>query len=439
MAKPIVAIVGRPNVGKSTLFNRIAGERISIVEDTPGVTRDRIYADAEWLDHHFTLIDTGGLEPDSDDMMLKHMYSQAEIAISSADVILFVVDVRTGMTDMDMQVANILRKADKPVVLAVNKVDDLAKYGMQVYEFYSLGLGDPFGVSGGQMIGLGDLLDEVVKHFPADKDDSAEDDSIKVAIIGKPNVGKSSLVNRILGENRVIVSDVAGTTRDAIDSEYELNGQKCVFIDTAGMRRKAKIKESIEKYSIIRAVAAVERADVCILMINAVEGITEQDTKVAGIAHEAGKAVIIAVNKWDLIEKDNHTMNKFLKDIDTEFKYLSYAPRIFISAATGQRVTKLFELITMVSENNSRRIATGMLNDVLIEAMAMNQPPAEKGKQLRIYYMTQVSVKPPTFVLFVNDTELLHFSYKRYLENQLRDAFGFVGTPIHFIARNRKE
>lgn len=439
MAKPIVAIVGRPNVGKSTLFNRIAGERISIVEDTPGVTRDRIYADAEWLDHHFTLIDTGGLEPDSDDMMLKHMYSQAEIAISSADVILFVVDVRTGMTDMDMQVANILRKADKPVVLAVNKVDDLAKYGMQVYEFYSLGLGDPFGVSGGQMIGLGDLLDEVVKHFPADKDDSAEDDSIKVAIIGKPNVGKSSLVNRILGENRVIVSDVAGTTRDAIDSEYELNGQKYVFIDTAGMRRKAKIKESIEKYSIIRAVAAVERADVCILMINAVEGITEQDTKVAGIAHEAGKAVIIAVNKWDLIEKDNHTMNKFLKDIDTEFKYLSYAPRIFISAATGQRVTKLFELITMVSENNSRRIATGMINDVLIEAMAMNQPPAEKGKQLRIYYMTQVSVKPPTFVLFVNDTELLHFSYKRYLENQLRDAFGFVGTPIHFIARNRKE
>ena len=439
MAKPIVAIVGRPNVGKSTLFNRIAGERISIVEDTPGVTRDRIYADAEWLDHHFTLIDTGGLEPDSDDMMLKHMYSQAEISISSADVILFVVDVRTGMTDMDMQVANILRKADKPVVLAVNKVDDLAKYGMQVYEFYSLGLGDPFGVSGGQMIGLGDLLDEVVKHFPADKDDSAEDDSIKVAIIGKPNVGKSSLVNRILGENRVIVSDVAGTTRDAIDSEYELNGQKYVFIDTAGMRRKAKIKESIEKYSIIRAVAAVERADVCILMINAVEGITEQDTKVAGIAHEAGKAVIIAVNKWDLIEKDNHTMNKFLKDIDTEFKYLSYAPRIFISAATGQRVTKLFELITMVSENNSRRIATGMLNDVLIEAMAMNQPPAEKGKQLRIYYMTQVSVKPPTFVLFVNDTELLHFSYKRYLENQLRDAFGFVGTPIHFIARNRKE
>ena len=439
MAKPIVAIVGRPNVGKSTLFNRIAGERISIVEDTPGVTRDRIYADAEWLDHHFTLIDTGGLEPDSDDMMLKHMYSQAEIAISSADVILFVVDVRTGMTDMDMQVANILRKADKPVVLAVNKVDDLAKYGMQVYEFYSLGLGDPFGVSGGQMIGLGDLLDEVVKHFPADKDDSAEDDAIKVAIIGKPNVGKSSLVNRILGENRVIVSDVAGTTRDAIDSEYELNGQKYVFIDTAGMRRKAKIKESIEKYSIIRAVAAVERADVCILMINAVEGITEQDKKVAGIAHEAGKAVIIAVNKWDLIEKDNHTMNKFLKDIDTEFKYLSYAPRIFISAATGQRVTKLFELITMVSENNSRRIATGMLNDVLIEAMAMNQPPAEKGKQLRIYYMTQVSVKPPTFVLFVNDTELLHFSYKRYLENQLRDAFGFVGTPIHFIARNRKE
>ncbi len=439
MAKPIVAIVGRPNVGKSTLFNRIAGQRISIVEDTPGVTRDRIYADAEWLNHHFTLIDTGGLEPESDDMMLKNMYSQAEIAIESADVIIFVADVRTGMVDADMQVANILRKSKKPVVLAVNKMDDLAKYGMDIYEFYQLGLGEPFGVSAGQMLGIGDLLDEVVKHFPEDKDGEDDEDTIKVAIIGKPNVGKSSLINRILGEERVIVSDVAGTTRDAIDSPYEYNGQKYVFIDTAGMRRKSKIKENIEKYSIIRAVAAVERADVCIMMINAEEGITDQDTKVAGIAHEAGKAVIIAVNKWDKIEKDNKTMNKFVKDIETEFKYLSYAPTIFISAATGQRVTKLFDLINMVHENNTMRIATGVLNDVLIEAMAMNQPPAEKGRPLRIYYMTQVSVKPPTFVLFVNDTELLHFSYKRYIENQLREAFGFKGTPIHFIARNRKE
>lgn len=439
MAKPIVAIVGRPNVGKSTLFNRIAGQRISIVEDTPGVTRDRIYADAEWLNYNFTLIDTGGLEPESDDMMLKNMYSQAEIAIESADVIIFVADVKTGMVDADLQVANILRKSQKPVVLAVNKMDDLAKYGMDIYEFYQLGLGEPFGVSAGQMLGIGDMLDEVVKHFPEDKTGEEDEDVIKVAIIGKPNVGKSSLINRILGEERVIVSDVAGTTRDAIDSPYEYDGQKYVFIDTAGMRRKSKIKENIEKYSIIRAVAAVERADVCIMMINAEEGITDQDTKVAGIAHEAGKAVIIAVNKWDKIEKDNKTMNKFVKDIETEFKYLSYAPTIFISAATGQRVTKLFELINMVHENNTMRISTGVLNDVLIEAMAMNQPPAEKGRPLRIYYMTQVSVKPPTFVLFVNDTELLHFSYKRYIENQLREAFGFKGTPIHFIARNRKE
>lgn len=439
MSKPIVAIVGRPNVGKSTLFNRIAGERISIVEDTPGVTRDRIYAECEWLDKQFTLIDTGGLEPDSDDMMLKHMYSQAEIAIESADVILFVTDVRTGVTDTDMQVANILRKAQKPVVLAVNKVDDLAKYSMDVYEFYSLGLGEPMGVSAGQMLGIGDLLDEVAKHFPDNEVEENSDDVIKVAIIGKPNVGKSSLINRILGEERVIVSDVAGTTRDAIDSPYEYNGQKYVFIDTAGMRKRAKIKESIERFSIIRAVAAVERADVCILMINATEGISDQDTKIAGIAHEAGKAVIIVVNKWDLIEKDNHTMNNFIKDIDKELKYMPYAPKIFISALTGQRVSKLFDMIKVVNENNSLRVSTGVLNDVLIEAMAMNQPPAEKGRPLRIYYMTQVSVKPPTFVLFVNDTELLHFSYKRYIENQLREAFGFTGTPIHFIARNRKD
>ena len=439
MSKPIVAIVGRPNVGKSTLFNRIAGERISIVENTPGVTRDRIYAEAEWLDYHFTLIDTGGLEPESDDLILKSMYSQAELAIEAADVIIFVTDVRTGVTDTDMQVANILRKANKPVVLAVNKMDDLAKYSMDVYEFYSLGLGDPMGVSAGQMIGLGDLLDEVVKHFPEDSNTSEDEDIIKVAIIGKPNVGKSSLINRILGEERVIVSNIAGTTRDAVDTPYQYEGQKYVFIDTAGMRRQAKIKENIEKYSVIRAVAAVERADVVIIMINAEEGITDQDTKIAGIAHEAGKGVIIAVNKWDAIEKDNHTMNKFVKDIDAELKYMPYAPKIFISALTGQRVTNLFRLIKTVHENNCMRVSTGVLNDVLIEAMAMNQPPAEKGRQLKIYYITQVSVKPPTFVLFVNDVELLHFSYKRYIENQLREAFGFSGTPIHFIARNRKE
>jgi len=439
MAKPIVAVVGRPNVGKSTLFNKISGKRISIVEDTPGVTRDRIYAEAEWLDYKFTLIDTGGLEPESDDAILKKMYSQAEVAMETADVILFVVDVKTGVTDTDMQVANILRKTKKPVVLVVNKVDDLKKYGMDVYEFYSLGLGEPWGVSAGQGLGLGDMLDEVVKCFPKDALDDEDDDTIKVAIIGKPNVGKSSLVNKILGENRVIVSDVAGTTRDAIDSYYEKDGQKYVFIDTAGMRRKSKIKENIEKYSIIRAVAAVERADVCILMINAEEGITDQDTKIAGIAHENGKASIIVVNKWDLIEKDNKTMNKFIKDIESELKYMPYAPTLFISALTGQRIHKLFGMIKTVFENNSRRISTGLLNDVLIEAMALNQPPAEKGRPLKIYYITQVSVKPPTFVLFVNDPQLLHFSYKRYIENQLRQAFGFYGTPIHFIARNRKE
>nr|WP_317356501.1 ribosome biogenesis GTPase Der [uncultured Tyzzerella sp.] len=439
MAKPIVAVVGRPNVGKSTLFNRIAEERISIVEDTPGVTRDRIYAEAEWLNYKFTLIDTGGLEPESDDIILKQMYTQAQIAIETADVILFVVDVKTGVTDADMQVANILRKANKPVVLAVNKMDDLRKYGMDIYEFYQLGIGEPFGVSAGQAIGLGDLLDEVVKNFPKEAEYDEEDETIKVAIIGKPNVGKSSLVNRILGEERVIVSDIAGTTRDAIDTPYEKDGQKYVFIDTAGMRRQSKIKESIEKYSIIRAVAAVERADVCVLMINATEGITDQDTKIAGIAHEAGKPTIIVVNKWDLIEKDNKTMNNFIKEIDKEFKYMSYAPKMFISALTGQRVHKLFETIKYCSENSARRISTGMLNDVLIEAMALNQPPAEKGRPLKIYYITQVSVKPPTFILFVNDTELLHFSYKRYIENQLREAFGFSGTPIHFIARNKTE
>lgn len=437
MPKPIVAVVGRPNVGKSTLFNRIAEERISIVEDTPGVTRDRVYAEVEWLNNKFTLIDTGGLEPESNDFMLKQIYFQAEIAIETADVILFVVDVKTGVTDTDMQIANILRKTKKTIVLAVNKVDDLRKYGNDIYEFYKLGIGDPFAVSSGQATGLGDLLDEIVKNFK-DTGKEYDEDSVKVAIVGKPNVGKSSLINKILGENRVIVSNIAGTTRDAIDSTCVREGQKYVLIDTAGIRRKSKIKENIEKYSIIRAVAAVERSDVCILMINAEDGISDQDTKIAGIAHEMGKPTIIVVNKWDLIEKDNKTMNNFIKNIESEFKYMSYAPKMFISAKTGQRVHKLFEMIKVCSENSARRISTGMLNEVLIEAMAMNQPPAEKGKPLKIYYMTQVSIKPPTFILFVNDAHLLHFSYRRYIENQLREAFGFEGTPIHFIVRNKE-
>ncbi|MCD7854794.1 MAG: ribosome biogenesis GTPase Der [Clostridiales bacterium] len=438
MAKPIVAIVGRPNVGKSTLFNRIAGERISIVEDTPGVTRDRIYAEADWLNYNFTMIDTGGLDPEGEYLMMKRIYEQAQIAIDLADVIIFVTDVRTGVTDADFLVANILRKAKKPVVLAVNKVDDLRKYSMDVYEFYELGLGEPFGVSAGQAMGIGDLLDEVVSHFNTDGE-AEEEDVIKVAVVGKPNAGKSSLINKILGENRVIVSDVAGTTRDAIDTAYETDGKKYIFIDTAGIRRRSKIKENIEKYSIIRAVAAVERCDVCIIMIDASEGITDQDTKIAGIAHEAGKACIIAVNKWDTIEKDGKTINKFTNDIDLELKYMHYAPKIFISALTGQRVNKLFSLINEVYDSSSKRVQTGILNDVLTEALAMNQPPAEKGRQLKIFYMTQVSIKPPTFVIFVNNPELLHFSYKRYIENQLRDAFGFKGTPIHFIVRSRNE
>jgi len=437
MGKPIVAIVGRPNVGKSTLFNRLAGERISIVEDTPGVTRDRIYADAEWLDRGFTLIDTGGLEPDTEDIILKQMLRQAEVAIDTADVIVFIVDVKAGVMDDDMQVANILRKTKKPVVLVVNKVDVMSQENLDVYEFYSLGLGDPVPISAGQALGLGDMLDEVAKHFPLDADNDEDDELIKVAIVGKPNVGKSSLINKILGEERVIVSDIPGTTRDAIDTYYEKDEQKYMFIDTAGIRRKSKIKENIERYSIVRAVAAVERCDVCVLVIDAEEGITDQDTKIAGIAHERGKAAIIVVNKWDKIEKDDKTMKKFTKDIEMELKYMPYAPMLFISALTGQRVVKLFEMINVVSQNSTRRIATGILNDVLIEALAMTPPPSDKGKQLKVYYMTQVSVKPPTFVMFVNDSALLHFSYKRYIENQLRLAFGFTGTPVHFIARNR--
>ena len=437
MSKPIVAVVGRPNVGKSTLFNRLAVERISIVQDTPGVTRDRIYADVEWTGRKFTLIDTGGMEIGAEDIILKQILQQAEIAIETADVVLFVTDGKTGMTDDDKQVANMLRKTKKPVVLAVNKVDSVERDSMNIYEFYELGIGDPIAISAGQALGLGDMLDEVIAYFPEQQEYDEEDEVIKVAIIGKPNVGKSSLINKILGEDRLIVSDIAGTTRDAIDTPIEIDGQKYIFIDTAGMRRKSKIKEEIERFSIIRAVAAVERCDVAILLIDANEGITDQDTKIAGIAHERGRAAIIAVNKWDVIEKNDKTMNQYLKDIGNELAYMPYAPKVFISALTGQRIKRMLELIQTVYQNHALRISTGLLNDVLIEATAMQQPPADKGRQLKLYYMTQVSIKPPTFVIFVNDRELFHFSYRRYIENQLREAFGFVGTPIHFIVREK--
>ncbi len=439
MSKPIVAVVGRPNVGKSTLFNKIAGQRISIVQDTPGVTRDRIYADVEWLGNYFTLIDTGGMEPGAENIILKQILNQAEIAIETADVIIFVTDVKQGVTDEDAKVADILRRARKPVILAVNKVDNMRVENLDVYEFYSLGMGDPIPVSAGQMLGLGDLLDEVISKFPEGAAEEEDDDKIRVAIIGKPNVGKSSLINKILGEERLIVSNIPGTTRDAVDTEITIDGTDFVFIDTAGMRRKSKIKEDIERFSIIRAVSAVERCDVAVLVVDANEGVTDQDTKIAGIAHERGKGAVIAVNKWDCIEKDDKTMNKFLKDIDTELSYMSYAPKVFISAKTGQRIPRMIELIKASRENNNLRISTGVLNDVLIEAMAMQQPPSDKGRQLRIYYITQASVKPPTFVLFVNDRTLMHFSYRRYIENQLRGAFGFTGTPIHFVVRERKE
>lgn len=438
MTKPKVAIVGRPNVGKSTLFNKIVEQRISIVDDTPGVTRDRIYAEAEWTGCKFTLIDTGGLDPFSDDIMLKHIFKQAEIAIETADVILFVVDIKTGVIENDIQVANILRKSKKPIILIVNKIDNMKEMNMDIFEFYSLGLGEPIGISSGQGLGLGDMLDEVVKNFPVNEEDE-EDEVIKVAIVGKPNVGKSSIINKILGEERVIVSDIAGTTRDSIDTHFEKDGKKYVLIDTAGMRKRKMVKEDIERYSVIRAVAAVERADLVLVVISAEEGITEQDTKIAGIAHEKGKGCIIVVNKWDLIEKDDKTMKNYEKELDRDLKFIHYSSKIFISALTGQRVLKLFDVINMVSENCALRITTGLLNDVLIEALAMNQPPTHRGKAFRIYYITQVSVKPPTFILFVNDKKLLHFSYKRYIENQLRQAFGFKGTPIHFIVRNKNE
>ena len=439
MDKPVVAVVGRPNVGKSTLFNLLAGERISIVEDTPGVTRDRIYADVSWLNKNFTLIDTGGIEPDTKDIILSQMREQASIAIDTADVIIFLVDVRQGLTDADSKVADMLRRSGKPVVLVVNKVDSFEKFMPDVYEFYNLGIGDPVPVSSAGKLGIGDMLDEVIKHFPEGKDNGESDERPRIAVVGKPNVGKSSLVNRLLGENRVIVSDIAGTTRDAIDTAIKYNGQEYVFIDTAGLRRKNKIKEELERYSMIRAVTAVERADVVLLVIDATEGVTEQDAKIAGIAHDRGKGIVIVVNKWDAIEKDDKTIYRHTERIRQVLSFMSYAEIMFISAKTGQRTGKIFEMIDMVIENNSMRIATGVLNEIVTEAVAMQQPPSDKGKRLKIYYVTQVAVKPPTFVIFVNDKELLHFSYTRYLENRIRDTFGFKGTSLKFIARERKE
>ena len=439
MSKPVVAIVGRPNVGKSTLFNALAGEKISIVKDTPGVTRDRIYADVSWLDKSFTMIDTGGIEPDSGDIILSQMREQAQIAIDTADVIIFITDVQQGLVDSDAKVADMLRRSQKPVVLAVNKVDSFQKYMMDVYEFYNLGIGEPMAISAANRTGLGDMLDEVVRHFPEETETEEEDDIPKIAVVGKPNVGKSSLINRLLGEDRVIVSDIAGTTRDAVDAKVTWNDKEYIFIDTAGLRRKGKVKEEIERYSVIRTVTAVERAHVVVIVIDATEGVTEQDAKIAGIAHERGKGVIIAVNKWDAIEKDDKTMNKFTKAVREKLAVMPYAEMLFISAETGQRLPKLFDTIDAVIENHAMRIGTGVLNEILSEAVAMKQPPSDKGRRLRLYYITQVSVKPPTFVIFINDKELTHFSYTRYIENQIRETFGFRGTPLHFIYRERKD
>ena len=439
MSKPIVAIVGRPNVGKSTLFNTLAGENISIVKDTPGVTRDRIYADVNWLNMNFTLIDTGGIEPESSDIILSQMREQAQIAIDTADVIIFLVDVRQGLVDSDAKVADMLRKSQKPVVLVVNKVDNFDKFLVDTYEFYNLGIGDPLPISASSKLGIGDMLDVVTSYFENMKEDEEEDNIPKIAIVGKPNVGKSSIINRLLGENRVIVSDVAGTTRDAVDTRIFWKEQEYIFIDTAGLRRKSKIKEEIERYSIIRTVTAVERADVVILVIDATEGVTDQDTKIAGIAHERGKGVIIAVNKWDAIEKNDKTIYKFTNKVRDFLSYMPYAELMFISAATGQRMNKIFDVIEMVIENQNLRIQTGVLNEIMTEAVALQQPPSDKGKRLKLYYITQVSVKPPTFVIFVNDKQLMHFSYQRYIENRIRDSFGFRGTSLRFIIRERKE
>ena len=438
-AKPIVAVVGRPNVGKSTLFNALAGQRISIVQDTPGITRDRIYADVSWLDRTFTLIDTGGIEPDSRDIILSQMRAQAQIAIDTADVIIFLVDVKDGLVDSDAKVADMLRRSQKPVVLVVNKVDSFHKYMADVYEFYNLGIGDPHPISAANRLGLGDMLEAVSAYFGEPDGEEEEDERPRIAIVGKPNVGKSSLINKLLGEDRLIVSDIAGTTRDAVDTEVKYKGKEYVFIDTAGLRRKNKIKEELEHYMIVRAVGAVERSDVVVLVIDAVEGVSEQDAKIAGIAHERGKAVIIAVNKWDAVEKDDKTIYRVTEKVREVLSYMPYAEIVFISALTGQRTNKLFDIIDMVSENHAMRVATGVLNEIMAEAVAMQQPPTDKGKRLRLYYITQVSVKPPTFVIFVNHRELMHFSYTRYMENQIRETFGFRGTPLRFIIRERNE
>ena len=439
MARPIVAVVGRPNVGKSTLFNKLVGTRLSIVDDTPGVTRDRIYGDCEWLGHHFLLVDTGGIEPQSDDIILTQMRRQAQLAIDSADVIILVTDVRSGVVSTDSDVAAMLQKSGKPIVLCVNKCDSVGDLPMDFYEFYNLGLGDPIAVSAVHGHGTGDLLDEVLKYLPDEGNDEEEDDTTSVAIIGKPNVGKSSLVNAISGEERAIVSNIAGTTRDATDTYVENSHGKFVFIDTAGLRRKSKVDDAIEKYSVIRARMAVERAQVCVIMIDAVEGFTEQDSKVAGIAHDLGKACIIAVNKWDAVEKDGNTMDKYRKKLMNDFSFMSYAPIIFISAKTGQRIERLYELIKYVDSQNAMRISTGKLNDILAAATARVQPPTDKGKRLKIYYMTQASTRPPTFVCFVNKKDLFHFSYQRYLENQIREVFGLEGTPVSFVIRERED
>ncbi len=439
MSNPIVAIVGRPNVGKSTLFNALAGERISIVKDTPGVTRDRIYADVTWLNYKFTMIDTGGIEPESKDKMLTYMRQQAQIAIDTADVILFVTDVRQGLVDADFKVADMLRRSKKPVVLTVNKVDDFEKLSADIYEFYNLGIGDPIGVSGASRLGFGELLDEIVKFFPEPSGDEEEEEIPKIAIVGKPNVGKSSIINRLTGENRVIVSDIAGTTRDAIDTKVSYEDKEYIFIDTAGLRKKNKIKEELEKFSIVRTVSAVERADVVVVVIDATEGVTEQDAKIAGIAHERGKGIIVAVNKWDALpDKDDKSIYRQTEKIREILSFIPYAEIIFISAMTGQRMTKLFEKIDQVIQSRTLRIATGVLNEILMEATSLQQPPSDKGKRLKIFFMTQVSVGPPTFVIFVNDKELMHFSYQRYIENKVRETFGFTGTSLKFIIRERE-
>lgn len=439
MSKPVVAIVGRPNVGKSTLFNALAGEKISIVKDTPGVTRDRIYADVSWLDRNFTMIDTGGIEPDSKDVILSQMRDQAQIAIDTSDVIVFMTDVRQGLIDSDSKVANMLRRSGKPVVLVVNKVDSFEKYMPDVYEFYNLGIGEPIPISASSKLGIGDMLDEIIGHFPEKKEEDEEDERPRIAIVGKPNVGKSSIVNKLLGEQRVIVSDIAGTTRDAIDTEIVHDGREYVFIDTAGLRRKSRIKEELERYSIIRAVTAVERSDVVLVVIDAAEGVTEQDAKIAGIAHERGKGIVIVVNKWDAIEKDDKTMRNYENEIRRVLSFMPYAQIMYVSAQTGQRLNKLYDVIDVVIENQNLRVATGVLNEIMMEAVAMQQPPSDKGKRLKLYYITQVSVKPPAFVIFVNDRELMHFSYTRYLENKIREAFGFKGTSLKFFIRERKE